>query len=718
MRGAWIRAVAVALALALLSPPAPARDARTPTGDTPFLLSADRITYNEDLGIVTASGAVEISNDDRVLLADEVSYNQKLGIVTASGNVSLLEPSGEVLFAEYMEIDDELKTGVVESLRILMTDNSRFAANGGRRLSENRTELVKAVYSPCEICRENPDKPPLWQIRAARIIHIRDQHEIEYRDAVLEVYGVPIAYTPYFSHADPTVKRKSGFLVPNFGSSSDLGARVQVPYYFAIAPDRDLTFEPIFTSKEGIVLAGQYRQATETGQYDVYASATRVDKRNDLNERIDDKENRGHIDAEGRFAANDTWKWGFDVERATDDTYLKRYRFSNADTLTSDLFIEGINGRNYAAASMYTFQGLDVNDDPGTTPYVAPLLDYGMVFDGIHHSTVDLSANAVSLYRTDGLDTRRISLDGAWRLPYVGPIGDVYTFIASLGVDGYDINGFVNPGQNTAGTHNGTELRASPLVAVDWRYPWIRRGASIDQVIEPVVQLIATPYGGNPSDIPNEDSQALEFDDTNLFSLNRFPGHDRVESGPRANVGVRASAYGDTGGYASLVLGEVFRVKDDDTFPTQSGLDDSQSDLVAGLTIAPSSYFDVTYRARLDYENFSLRRNEVYVSMGPPSLRLLTNYVKLNRDLSVDELGDREELYNALHWKFQQYWSGFMESRRDLTGNGNQIRTGAGLQYLDECIGLRLEFERNFTRDRDIEPSTSLNFRIVLRNLG
>lgn len=712
----WI--AAAALALIAFTRPAHAQGISLRDGDTPFLLSADTITYDDDLGIVTASGAVEINNEDRILLADQVSYNQKQGIVSASGNVSLLEPSGAVVFAEYVEIDDDLKAGVIESLHILLSDESRFAARGGRRYSEDHTELARAVYSPCEICQEDPDKPPLWQIKAARIIHRRDQQEVQYRDAVLEVFGVPVAYTPYFAHADPAVDRKSGFLVPKIGSTSDLGATLQIPYYWNIAPDRDLTFEPLLTYKEGAVLAGEYRQAFEQGDFDVYASTTYSKRRNELNQPIGDKEIRGHIDARGRFDIDSTWNWGFDVERTTDDTYKKRYRFGDADTLTSDIFIEGIDGRNYAAASAYAFQGLDAEDDSGTTPYVAPLLDYSLMLDTVENSTLELSANAVSLYRTEGLDTRRISLDSEWRLPFISPLGDVYTLTASLGADGYWLNDFVNPGQVQLGSRNESELRVSPLLAMEWRYPWVRQGESSDQVIEPVVQLIAAPYGGNPSDIPNEDSLALEFDDTNLFSLNRFPGYDRVESGPRANVGFRASAYGSGGGYATLVFGQVYRLRDDDTFATDSGLDDNRSDLVAGLTLAPSPYFDLTHRIRVDNEDFRLQRNEVYVGIGPENLRLVTNYVKLDKDLSVDQTSGREELYNALNWKFLDYWTAYVESRRDLTNNGNQIRTAAGLQYLDECIGFRVDYQRTFTRDRDIEPSQSINFRIVLRNLG
>ncbi len=717
----WLGVILI-LAGSWFAAPAPvmAQDDARALGKAPFLLSADKMIYENQLGQVTAIGNVEISSGGRVLLADSVNYNQRDGVVTASGNLTMMEPGGEVIFAEHLELSDDLTSGFIESIRILLTDKSRFAANSAQRHNTNRLEMRKAVYSPCELCKENPDRAPLWQLKAVRVIHDRREHDIEYHHAVLEIYGVPIAYTPYFRHTDPLTPRKSGFLAPSFGSSSELGSTIKLPYFWAISRERDLTFAPIFTSEGETVLTGEYRALTALGSYEGEASLTYTDKRNDNNDRLDDKEIRGHIDARGRFDIDQTWNWGFALARSTDDTYLSRYDFSGDDTLTSSLFTEGLRGRHYMSASAYTFQGLDVDDDPGATPIVAPLLDYEISLrPGRLPGRLDFDASAVSLYRSDGFDSRRLSADGRWQIPYAAPAGDIYSLTAGLGLDLYHLNDFVEGGQAVNGANNnGFEARFRPTLALDWRFPFIRREGTVRQVIEPVVQMILTPYGGNPKEIPNEDSRSLEFDDTNLFSLNRFPGHDRVESGPRANLGLKAAAYGASGGYTALTVGQVFRVKDDDTFAQQTGLEDHRSDYVMALTVSPSPFFDLTNRLRLDRNTFSLRRNEIYFSIGPADLRFNTSYVSLERAQTVDELGAREELYNFLRWKIDERWIATAESRRDLSGGGSQIRSAASIQYLDECIGFGLTIERNFTRDRDVEPSTSLNFRFLLQNLG
>lgn len=688
------------------------------SAEGPFLLSADTVSYDTQLEIVTATGNVEISDDKRILLADSISYNIRQGTVRANGNISLTEPNGDVIFAESLELDDSLRTGFIRGIRILMANNSRFAANGGRRFANGDTELAKAVYSPCELCPQDPERAPLWQIKAARVIHDGKEKTVKYRDAVLEIYGVPVAYTPYFEHPDPTVKRKTGFLTPRFGSSSELGLKAEIPYFFNLAPNRDITLSPLFTSKEGVMLQAEYRHRTESGRYRIAGSGTYVDRRNDLNQTVGGKAFRGHIASDGRFDLDQTWRWGFDVNRATDDTYLRRYDLSSVRTLTSDVFVEGFRQRNYASASAFSFQGLRADDDDGLTPIVAPLLEYEMETEPTElGNRYRLGLSAVSLQRTDGTDTSRASARAAWQLPYTSPIGDVYTMSAGLTGDLYWINDVTQGGVPIGNAENGFEGRVLPHLALDWRYPFVRRDDTVRQLVEPIAQVIYTPNDGKSGDIPNEDSISVEFDDTNLFTLNRFPGYDRIETGLRLNYGLKASVYGESGGYSSLIVGQVLRLEDDHAFDANSGLANSTSDVVASLTLSPSELFDLTTRFRVDPDRLERRRNEVYASMGGSPLRLTGSYVFLDKDLNAN-LEEREEIYLLGRAQLTPYWSFTAQGRRDLTADGGMINAGAGLRYEDECLIFEVAFERDFTRDRDVEPSTNVNFRVVLKQLN
>ncbi|MEK9660181.1 MAG: LPS assembly protein LptD, partial [Alphaproteobacteria bacterium] len=394
----------------------------------PVLLDADQLTYDENLGIVTASGNVELSQGDRVLRADSVSYNQRSNTVSASGNVILLEPTGEVLFAEYAEMTDDMREGFLRGLRMLLSDDSRFAAVNARRRGGIETQLSKAVYSPCIDC-VGPDGQPLWQLKANTVTHNSEAREIVYRDASLEVLGVPIAYTPYFSHPDPSVKRKSGFLAPSFGASGALGAALQVPYFWVIDGSSDFTFDPIFSTDVIAILAGQYRQAFSDGELRVRASGTRDDA------QTGEDRFRGHIDAETRFSIDNTWRWGSDLDLVTDDTYLARYGFPYNDTLTSQVFAEGFTRKNYARAEVQYFQGLRDEDDSDNIPIVAPNLVYNFIGKpNSFGAFTTMDANVLALTRTGSgtVDSRRLSVITGWELPHIGKLGDITTLKATL----------------------------------------------------------------------------------------------------------------------------------------------------------------------------------------------------------------------------------------------------------------------------------------------
>jgi LPS-assembly protein len=694
-------------------------DPKRPNEDAPFLLIADEVIYDQDLETVTATGKVEVSSDGRVLKADTVSYNQRDGVVTASGNVSVTESTGEVAFAEYLQLDDRLKTGFIESVSMLMTDDSKLAANGARRYEDERTEMSKAVFSPCKACAKHPDRPLLWQVKAVKVIHRRDTREIEYQDATLEVFGIPVFYLPFFRHPDPTVDRASGFLAPKFGNDSEIGFSVETPYFFNIAPDRDFTFSPMITGKEGLVLKGEYRQLTETGKYQLGGSGTYTDKRDDDGEKTGGDEFRGHVDGKGLYLLDDNWRWGWNLAAASDDTYLKRYNISDEDTLTSNLFINKVDGTRFISASSYAFQGLKEEDDSDLTPFVAPMLEYSFLSDPVGDwGRFSFDASAVSLYRTGGTDTRRATIASKWESPHIGPLGDIYTFIASLRGDVYWSNDVIDESSGSSETDNEVETRLIPTLALDWRYPWIRRGDGYQHVIEPIVQAIYTPDNLNDGYIPNEDSISFEFDDSNLFSLNRFPGYDRVESGTRLNMGLKTAIYGDNGGQASFTIGQVYRFEDESPFPFKTGLDDDLSDIVAQITLSPASWLDVSNRVRINIDDRSLDRNEIYLALGPADYRLIGSYVRLEEEDPLLDIEPREEVYGAVRAKINDNWAISAFGRRDLTGSGRTIKTGGGVHYTDECVSFVISVDRDNTRDRDARPTTSINFRVVLKHLG
>ena len=728
-RGAGVRLNIAIGALALFLAAAPvsgwAQSPRPGDLDQPALLTADEVTYDEELDIATARGNVEISQGLRVLRADTVSYNRRTNVVTASGNVSLREPSGEVLFADYFEVTDQMREGVAQNLRVLLADQARLAAVSGSRSEGNLTAARKAVYSACELCREDPTRAPLWQIKAARVVHDQAARTVTYNDAWLELAGVPVVYTPYLSHPDGSVERASGFLAPGFSRSNVIGTLISVPYFVVLGPTNDVTIEPIYVEKDRPVIAGEYRQRTRTGGFNVSASATNAKQRDGNNNVVEGDDFRGHVKGTGRFDIDDDWRWGFDLERSTDDTYLERYRlfqrfrFLDSTTLTSNAFTEGFRGRNYAAANTYLFQGLRPEDDPGLSPVVLPLLQYNYVGQpDAWGGRLSFDTGALSIYRSEGTRDQRLSGRGGWLLPYVTSDGHVFSFLAMLQGELYNVSKIGSPNDPFRPTEDGVSARLFPQLSFGWSYPMIRRDGPFRTIVEPIASFVAAPEISDQDRYPNEDSRSIEFDDTNLFRLSRFSGLDRVDSGQRINYGLRTHVSRVTGGYLSAFVGQSYRFQQDDTFPAGSGLDDQESNIVGRVRFSPHEWFGATYRFQFDKDDFSAVRSITGVAVGPQALRLSFSHVFFDQSTQTQEPFDIEQITTALSGHLSQRWRFQVRETRSIGEDEGQLLFGASLIYEDECILAGVDFTRRFVGSLDNPPDSTIVLRIILRNLG
>ncbi|MBM3526447.1 MAG: LPS-assembly protein LptD, partial [Alphaproteobacteria bacterium] len=497
-----------------------------------------------------------------LLRAQEIRFDRRSNRVFARGDVVLIEPDGNVGFASEVELTGDFREGVLRDLRGLLPENGRLAANGARRSDGNVTELSRAVYSTCNLCPENPERPPLWQLRAERAQRDEARGQIAYYDAMLEMWGIPVTYLPYFEHADPSVGRRTGLLPPSFGHSSYLGGFLEVPYYWTLGDSADITLAPMLTTRQNLMLSGEYRRRFANGILNLQASGT-VDQESRF---------RGHIFTTGRFDLDETWRWGFQFQRVSDVTYLRRYRFNQPRLLTSTLFAEGFGENSYTYADTLAYQGLRAEDDDRRLPVVAPRFFHERVFQpgGIGgRLTADISS--FSVFRPEGTDTQRIASRLNWQRPFRGDAGDLWRLQVNLDVAGYHASDIVDP-TNPARKQDGFIGRALPTVALDWRMPFVRHDSWSSQVIEPMVMFAAAPNVGNDWRVPNEDSLDFEFGDTNLFSLNRFTGRDRLEGGTRFNYGVRGALYTHSGAGAELMLGQSWRLHQDDSFFAGSGL--------------------------------------------------------------------------------------------------------------------------------------------------
>lgn len=677
-----------------------------------MLLQADEVIYTVDKKTVTARGHVEIDYNGRTLHADTVSYDQAADTVTASGNVSVQSPNGDVVFANHVTLTDKMRDGVLEGFAALIGKTGRLVAASGRRMGGNVTEADQAAYTPCKICRQTGQKNPLWQVKAKRVVYDQLKHKIRFNDATLELFGVPVIYLPYYEQPDPTVKHASGVLAPVVGASTTIGSFIKLPVYVALSDSQDLTLEPWFTTYNGEVVEGEYRQRFDNGGFWLQGSIAH-NPNGGLNG--DEAQNYAHVFGSGSFALSPVWRTGFDIQLASSDTYLKRYEISYDDRLVSDLFLEGESGRSRFAITGYFFQGLRATDNQSTIPVALPLIEYTYIpLHDVFGGQFRFDLNTVALTRQDATSAlprndQRGSAELRYRLPFTTDDGEMFALQADVRGDLYHID--------TALPFASTDKfisRALPYVALDWRWPFIAAaGDKTSVVLEPIVQAIAAPYGGNPPGLPNEDSTAFEFSDENLFSFDRLPGYDLAETGPRANVGVRGEVFFPTGSIETL-LGQSFRPKSDPIFGTTTGLSGTISDLIARFDVKFAPYIDLTHRIDINEQSGTVRRNEVYLTsiFGRTSTRI--SYILLPPEEVAPGFDTRQEVNAQTIVGLFDHWSTLAAADYDLQG-GNLLDTEFGVGYEDECLSVSLAYRRRFTRDRDVIPSTSVILRFTLK---
>ncbi len=682
----------------------------------PVTFQADHLTYDRDSGIVTATGNVEAWQNDHVLRADTVTYDRNTNVAAASGHVALVEPDGQVLFSDYAELTGGFREGILKGIRARLAANGRLVANGARRTGGQINELSRIVYTTCNLCKQDPSAPPLWDIRASSAVQDSERKRIEYRDATLDIYGYPVAYFPYFWHADPSVKRESGFLVPSVGSSSNIGAFVAAPYYWVLDDQSDVTLTPLISAQSGPDLSALYRRRFNDGAVRLNGAFGR--DRGSL---------QGYLFARGNFSYNDTWRYGFDIQRASSSIYLRDIRFQSVqDVLNSRIFVEGFGVGAYSRLDALAYQGLTASINQSRLPYVLPRYQYD--FFGQPDALggrFSLETQNFNVTRAQGTNTQRLAARLNWERPATGSFGEVYTATLRTDTAAYQATS-LNQNPNFSPLSEASTAFAQPQAALKVRWPFVHDGALGNQLVEPIAQIIAAPNTGGYRQrlIPNEDSQDFEFTDQNLFSLNRYPGLDRQEGGVRFNTALHGNWTLGQGNLDALI-GESFRLHRDNSYLPGSGLERRASDIVTRTSLSPAPWLDLTGRTRLDHRSLRIRFADVVASAGAPILRLGIGYLRTNTNpytlsdfntIPAAYFTPRDEATLNASTRFG-YYSASAYARRDLATN-RMVSAGVRATYEDECFIFDANVSRRYTSLNGDSGSTLVLFQVTFKTVG
>jgi len=701
------------------SAPAAADQSRT---QTPAALQADSFNYDQEKNLFVATGNVQLEQEGQLVTADKMTYSRNDDTVYAEGNVVFVDKNGQTYFADKAKLEQKMKKALVDQIGIVMSDGSRFAARQGEQVNDNVIVMRDAVYSPCNLCKEDPHKAPLWQLRASKIVHDKEAQDVYYHNVTLDAYGVPVMYTPYFSHPDPDVKARSGLLMPKFATDSKKGFMVRNYYYYNISPFEDATLEVSPTQKAGTVVGGEYRRNFTNGYMRFSGSGNESSIRggNDDDQILKPERFRGHVFGEGYVQLNNEWGTGFNVKHASDKYYLKDFDYASDDVLTSSVFAERIKDRDYANINGTFFQDLR----PGSVqpqPDVLPWAKYNLVGgpNEMLGGRWNLNNEFVTLFRDGNQSVSRISTVPEWERRDVLPLGVQSTVNTKLQTDGYWVR--KNSPYDSLPTDpdvDKTVGRFVPSVQTTLAYPLIRPSNPITALIEPKVALTVAPNTANNSSIPNEDSRDSQIDISNLFDDSRFPGSDRVENGSHVAYGVKVGGYHDNGDSSFVTVGQSYQLGGSNPFPAGSGLDHDRSDFVGQWESTFADRFYTDYRFQLDQSDLQNRRHELQAAYMDDGFEARTNYIFAQQVEGTGLPQNRQQIGFSAAKALTKKWSVAVDTLNDLTGEAGLLKAGGSLQYKNECIRLTWRAERDLTDQITGGSDTRFLFSLGLRNLG
>ena len=533
---------------------------------TPVYVSAQTTTYDQTTEVVTATGEVTVSDGVETVQCDTLTYNKKTTLLVAKGNITYFTKSKDIITTDYLELSDTFKYGLMDRFGVLMEDESRLTGTKAEKYNDV-SFINEGLFTPCHLCKEDPSAPPVWALRASTIKRNKPFEIVEYYNARMEFLGVPVFYTPYFYHPDPSVKRRSGFLFPSLSRSNRYGASIGLPYFWAISPSEDLTLTPypLLEGGSGSFLRVEHRKHFGFGEIKTHASIgyTRNQDRKKFDRDKNKKQIMGHLFSEGVFTIDDLWKLKYKLKKMDSQTYLKRYVFlddpqnpiTTATTLDSSFHLERFKGNSYGDISGYWFQDLRETEPRKQTPAILPSLYYQYVSDpGESGEVWQVTVADIFLTRPEGAPGRMVNntylpakvrelnrfvIEGQFYVPYITPDGSLWSLTTRLNGRLYSFYGF-RP-MMTSANHKGSEGDLFPQLTLNWRKPYYHFFDANNQVVvDPMIAFVTSPRGYSKTRIPNEDSLDFEFSENNLFISDRFSGMDRLDEGTRLNYGVRA----------------------------------------------------------------------------------------------------------------------------------------------------------------------------------
>lgn len=664
------------------------------------LMKAKHVFYDANNESIIAEGDIFIQIGEYSINADKIQYSLKKDILIAEGKVTIIDDNERRIYGQQVVFKDKLKIGIIKEFIAKLDNNIIIVANLARRVSQNEAELESAIFTPCTVkCRNKP----IWQINASKTNIDYENKTITYKHVFFEVYGVPIMYLPYFSHPSPGSPAKSGILAPRIKKDSFM-----LPVYFRIKPNMDITLSPRI-AKNYQILETEFRHKISNGEYQVNLSVGNPElKKTNSNQK---KKARYYISSQGNFS-NRGFNYGFDFNRTSDKAYLANHGGLYNPYLTSKLYANSVNGRNYFASEGFYFQDLRNPNEKESTPLILPVIRTQNIYSVNSDESIllNINSNNIVYSQPNQKQLARSSIKAELETNLYLDNGHLLNFSISDRMDFYWIN-FLNEHKEK------TFYRNIPEISSTWRYPLISPISNKSNVkIEPITKLtIGRKYKPSFTKYALIDSSKNELSENNIFLSNSFSGIDYHDYGTRFSYGMNGSLLSENL-YIDSFLGQSINKHNVD--------EKNNYEYVGNIRFNFFDHFDLFYRFRRS-KNFSPITNEVGASFTQDNIKINANYAQLQKvdsyflekNVKTKASNASQLLFEAKYQLIEDLWLGF-SSRMDLTSSKPKtlIKT-MEVTYLYDCVSIGASLTDNFLQDssRDVRKARSKSFSIGLK---
>ncbi len=566
------------------------------------------------------------------------------------------------------------------------------------------TTINKGVFTSC---KKNDSCPP-WTIQADKITYDQNKKQINYDNAFVKIYDIPVLYFPKFFHPGPTVKRQTGFLVPHINNSSILGSSLQIPYFYALSNNQDFTFKPTFFDKDIFMFQNEYRQQNENSYF--IADFNIVN--NYKSKKSNEKNTLTHLFS--KFQIDLSYKnfiessLNFSFQKVNNDTYLKVFdtnivntdlKPNNFDTLTSDIDLN-LENENFALNTGFTAYEDLSKQNSDRYQYVLPYYDFSRSFLKNNNFA---SFNFVSqgdniLKDTNSLRSRMINNLDIQSYGYFSENGFKNNF-------NYYLKNTISAGKNNTEYDSSPHVKFMNIFELVSSFPLISTSDNYSNFLDPKISIRI-----NPSGMKSYKNENRQISNDNLFNINRLGLIDTLESGNNLTLGLdfKRENIDNINKYFEFKLGKVLRTKNNSNLPTNSTLNKKDSNYFGKVTNTLNDNINLNYEFSINHDLDEFQYNSLSTTIKKSNFVTTFNYIEEQGEVGNANILENVTTFNLNKKNFITFKT--RENKEiDLTEYYDLI-----YEYKNDCLIAGIKYNKTFYKDRDLEPTEDFMFSIKL----